>query len=473
MRSFFVKLFLVFILLSLRETVDGQPVPPAQVLTYLQQKINVFYVGRPNAVYAGLSVNPIPATTISNNTNGVIFGNGGNNRMSTCARLLLSLLKDRNRGGNGLFQDWVYNLLKIKDKPVNLYFFNDRMTPLNQTAASLIGIDTIRVNDGLRVWPCVWREGENSAGTIYLGETYFEENLPVFQNTLIELITSAEINSYRTLHTSGIFSFVNPALANTRFYASAAVMDNRFVTDQGVCNALSYTFDTSYQRLLYKWFSRPSMVLMRQAPSPNFENSQLRQNWILNNPAFTELGTTLGNLPSPRFNSQINATYGWLNFSTYASRNRAAVAYKLRNELTQAIIYNYCIQKLGLQTFINSIKYNNNRFITATPDNKFAFLLENICRVKVGTQPLEQLRTNPPVDKRYLAPIVLVHVLTGRSENFTYEDFSANVGAGFPQELFNLYTPDIRTAIRAISIPADIPDVWYSVRDQINAILNP
>jgi len=455
------------------KTTYCQVVPPAQVINYLQQKVNVYYISQPNAVHTqAFTIRPILTASITSNTDGVLFGRGGNNRMSTSARLLLSLLKDRSMGGNGKFQDWVYNLIKIKDKPLNLYFYNDEMSALNNRAVSSLYLDTIRMDNGARLYPGIWRGPAGFAGDINLGEHFFLNRLDYFQTALIDMIASAEIDSYRVFHISGIFSFEHAGYSNLRFYSSSALMDDRFLTDQGVCNGLVNAYDTAYQRTLYRWFSRPSMTLLRQPPeafSTSFLQLESQKNWLLKNQEYSGLAQLLTTIP--QFGGQSNSMYGWFNFSTIESRALGTSIYKLRNEITQSLIYNYCLQKLGFHHFINSLIFNNNRFCTAAPENKLAILLENICRVEMGNQTVEQLRNNRPTDKSYLAPIALVHFLTGNDVDFNYQKFTTYIGQGFPEELFNLYTTQIQTAIRAIQVNRNNPDDWYSIRDQIDTIL--
>jgi hypothetical protein len=392
--------------------------------------------------------------------------------MSTSARLLLSLFKDRTMGGDAKFQDWVYNLVKIKDKPINFYFYNDEMSPLNIGAVTALYLDTIRMDNGARLFPGTWRGPATDAGDINLGEHFFQNRLNYFQTALIDLITCAEINSYRAFHISGIYSFEHTGFSNLRFYSSSALMDNRFLTDQGVCNGLVNAYDTAYQRTLYRWFIRPSMTLLRQPPeafSTSFLQLESQKNWLLKNQEYSGLEQLLTSIP--QFSSRANNLYGWFNFSTVESRTLGPSIYKLRNEITQGLIYNFCLQKLGFQHFLNSLIFNNNRFSTASPENKLAILLENICRVEMGNQTVEQLRNSPTANKSYLAPIALVHFLTGSDANFSYQKFTTFVGEGFPEELFNLYSPQIQTAIRAIQTNRNNPDAWYSIRDQIDTIL--
>src|SRR5687768_10589683 len=91
----------------------SQPVPPATVIQYLKSRINIYFINDPNT--NSPAIHRISNDSIINNTNGVLFGRGGNNAMSESARLLLSLFKDRSRRpGDGRLQDFVYQLIKLR-----------------------------------------------------------------------------------------------------------------------------------------------------------------------------------------------------------------------------------------------------------------------------------------------------------------------------------------------------------------------
>jgi hypothetical protein len=382
---------------------------------------------------------------------------------------LLSLLKNRNNGGDGIFQDWVYQVLKIKDKPVNLYFFNDVMLPISEMGAFHAGLDTIRRDGGLRVFPSVWGHNDNAdAGNIQLGEYVFDDDLRVYKNTLLELITYAALGSYRTLHLSGIYSFVNNELNNTNFYWSLALMDNRFLVDQGICNALVRTYDTAMQRRLYNWSVRPSLVVKK---SVSTNNILLLQNWLLSQPQYRSLDSLMTQLPVSAFPLTARNNYKWFNFSNTSTRSDAGRLYKFRNEQTLGLVFNFLIRKWSLPKFLEIIKYDNYRYLAAPYENKLVIILENAMRVLMQPQTPDQLRIAAPADKKYLAPIALVHYFSGRSAEFSYSDFSRFCGPGFPEELFNLYTPNLKQAISGINVPQDVPDMWYELRDEIYRLI--
>ncbi|MBK8953463.1 MAG: hypothetical protein IPM85_15590 [Chitinophagaceae bacterium] len=353
---------------------NGQTVPSSQVLQYLKQKIKVYYTGRPNDIM-NFSIHEISADTISANTDGVIFGRGGNNRMSTSARLLLSLFKERNNGGDGSFQDWVYQVLRIKDKPVNLYFFNDVMLPISEMAAFHAGLDTVSRDGGLRVFPAVWgRNNDTEAGNIQIGEYIFDDDLRLFKNTFIELIGYAALGSYRTLHNSGIYYFTHSGLDNAVFYCSESLMDCRFSVDQAICMAMARTFDTARQRLLYNWVTRPSLTLRKQLPAVT--ETTLSRYWLLNQEQYRSISSLFSVLPMPPYSLNARNSNGWFNFSNQETRNETGKLYKLRNEVTLAVVLNYIIRKEGLPKFLDIIKYDDYRYLSAPLIQNFPLFLK-------------------------------------------------------------------------------------------------
>lgn len=469
---FFILNSVIFVLPP-RE-INAQAVAPSQVINYLKQKFKIFYIGTTSMASSAFTMHEISPQTIHDNTDGVLFGRGGNNRMSNSARLLLSIFKDRQAGGNALLQDWLYNLIKIKDKLISIYFINDALAPVPLNFISTYtAFDTLRENGGVRIWPGTWApQNSSEAGSINLGEYHFSSSLNVLQLTLLELVTSLQVGSYRTLHPNGGFSFVAPSLVNTRFYCFTAMMDRRFVTDQGISHAISSTFDTAYQRFLYKWFVRPSMALQRQ-PVPGTFTSSNAQYWLYESIGFPGLGTSLTSFPTSSVGISASRNYGWLNFSGLSSRENNVENYKIRNEISQALIYNSFMQILSLSKFLDAVKQTNQQYTPVGSRTKYTLMLENMCKTAMGSFTPAQLVSHPVSDKRYLLPIAMVHLLTNKNSEFNYEKFTNSVGSDFPVEIFNLYTNEIKQAVAAIQIPPNNDIVFYYVRNQLNDILNP
>lgn len=468
MRQFRVLLYLLPLFwLTAGSDLSAQSVNPAEVDRYLRQQIKIYYVGQPNRIYTGF-IHELSPDNIASNTDGVLFGRGGNNRMSTSARFLLSLFRDRNRGGDGNLKDWVYLLLKVKDKPLKMYFHNDVMEPLSTLAVIRLGMDTVRIDDGLRVYPSVWGGHENpEAGQIDFGEAYFRRDLNLMKSVFIELLTGAAVSSYRSLHYSDVFSFTHPGIGNEGFYAGTAVMDSRHITSQGVCTAMAVTYDTTRQTDLYKWFQRPSFFVRRTAPDPRME-AQLSQSWLTAQSDFRAVGEVLQPLPAPPLRPEANQVFGWLNFSSAATRRDDMRVYKIRNELSQALLYNFYARKIGFQRLVRALAFNNQAFARAAPEQKFPVLLENLCQVAAQPGSSGAVRST----QASVAPVALIHFLAGAPENFSYADFSRLVGPGFPESLFNTYSAELRGQVTALSRRRSEAGLsWREVREELASVL--
>jgi hypothetical protein len=258
-------------------------------------------------------------------------------------------------------------------------------------------------------------------------------------------------------------SFNHSGLNNELFLMASSVMDRRLITDQGVSSGIIYTYDTAYQRLLYRWFRRPSFSIPNTIRPGTISDEDSRFG-LMSGAAFPGLSAALQEMP-PEFSDGLRRNFRWLNFSTIASQANDVVLYKIRNEISQALIYNMFIRCASLSKFMAAVKEVSINYRPDGSKTKFVMMLEQMCRKAIGD-------LTPAQDKDYLAPIIMVHLLNGRRSDFDYAKFTESVGQNFPREIFDLYTPAIRILVQAISINADDPDMFYSIREQIRHILN-
>ena len=234
--------FLVGLLWSVTSSAQ-EVIVPAAVLQYFNQNLKVYFINQPNA--ESLSINTINTATIAGSSNGFIFGTTTNNDMDMSVALLQSLFKDRNNGGDGTLQDFVYLLMKQRDKPVQLFFINDKQAALTTDAVTRINADTIRDN-GLRVWPrAVQNVSTDLAGSLLLGEKVLGAfNDPgQAKKMLVNLMTSIAIKDFRSMHHWWVFS--TPPASGTVWYFTYALMDTRAKTYQGICNSIIHVSNTS------------------------------------------------------------------------------------------------------------------------------------------------------------------------------------------------------------------------------------
>lgn len=446
----------------------AQPVAPATVLSYLKQNIHVYYVHSPNTVSA---INEISPEFVEVVVDRYIFGTRSNNGMDTCAAFLSSLFKNRNNGGDGSLQDWVYQLLKVKSRRINLYFINDINQPITTEGLLLNAIDTVRVRGQLRVMPSVWNVMDVAeAGNIMLGEYLLRQNLKLCKQTFLRLLINAELSSYRSLHVGGVHTFRMAEYPDIDFYAGNAVMDYRFVADEGIIIGLLSAFDIDYQNSLNNWVKRPAMVLARNIPLR--ASRDLNLNWLPNQRPFNGLMGSYTAPPNTLMPESAARRFGMVNFSLPAGNTDIRKRYKYRNEMMQGLLYHFCAYAGNLSSFLSAISYGNFRYANAGADLKLPLFLENFCRERIGGVPLSQITANPPTNKAYLAPMVFMHFFYTGSGPFTYEEFSNLVGNGFSEELFNLYDSNTRAAVEQIRQNNNILETgWPVIRNQLKEIL--
>ncbi|HMT73250.1 MAG TPA: hypothetical protein PKA77_04240 [Chitinophagaceae bacterium] len=445
-----------------------QAVDPATVLTYLKQNIHVYYINSPNTISA---INTISPEFVEVAVDRYIFGTRSNNGMDTCARFLSSLFKNRNNGGDGHLQDWVYQLLKVKSRRINIYFVNDVNSPITTEGLLLNAIDTVRVRGQLRVMPSVWNVMDVAeAGNIMLGEFLLRQNLKLCKQTFLRLLIYAELSSYRSLHVGGVHTFKMTEYPDIDFYAGNAVMDYRYVTDEGICTGLLSSYDFDYQSGLNDWVKRPVMMLTRNIPVR--ASRELNLNWLPNQRPFIGLPASYVTPPNSLMSESAARRYGMVNFSLPERNSDVRKMYRYRNEMMQGLLFHFCLWVSNLRSFLGSVSYDNYRYCNAQAAQKLPLFLENFTRENIGGIPLTQLATTPPANKAYLAPMVFMHFFYTGSAPFTYAEFTNLIGGGYPEELFNLYDSNTRAAVEAIKQHNNILETgWPVIRNQLKELL--
>lgn len=447
---------------------NAQTVDPATVLSYLKQNIHVYYIHSPNTVSAISTISPEFVEVVVDR---YIFGTRSNNGMDTSAKFLSSLFKNRNNGGDGNLQDWVYMLLKVKSRRINLYFINDANNPITTEGLLLNAIDTIRVRGQLRVMPSVWNVMDVAeAGNIMLGEYLMKQSLETCRHTFLGLLIYSQLSSYRTLHIGGVYNFKMTEYPDIDFYAGNAVMDYRYVTDEGIGIGLLSGYDFDYQEDLNNWVKRPAMVLTRNIPLR--ASSDLNTNWLPNQRPFIGLMNAYSIPPASLMGTSSAARFGMLNFSLPEGNNDVRKRYKYRNEMMQGLLFHFCLWVTNLRSFLGAVSYNNYSYYTTPAAQKLPRFLENFIRERIGGLPVSQLRSAPPVNKVYLAPMVFMHFFYTGSGPFTYEEFSNLIGNGFSEELFNLYDNNTRAAVEQVKQNSNILEMgWPVIRNRLKEIL--
>jgi hypothetical protein len=456
------KIFLLLIISlgSLQgNKVLSQPVSPATVMQYLKNKINIYFINNPNT--NSLAIHYIPGDNIINNTNGVLFGRGGNNGMTQSARLLLSLFKDRSqRPGDGRLQDFVYQLIKLRDKPIDIIFLNDQLHSIDPVYMAQYGfLDTFRVGSNLHVWPTtVTPNSETSAGTILIGEKVLRgfNELKQSKSILLDLITSVAIADYRQMHKFWVF-WHEISRGDTLRY-TFSMMDSRQKTNQGICNAVRFAYDIEERNVAFRWYpEKVSLVKWSSVPRDARSNPVMpAQYWLYDEMQADELLNRGRPLGHPPFSQSMGRDYRQTHFNTGGPTtvNPEIHKYAGRDEMILGLMNEAAMRFLNIPRYWEALKYNNNRFFTAEPQNRLAILIENIYFNNLGGRTAQQLRTNPPAEKKYLLGIALFDFFSNYGSGGDGQELNRwMLGGTISQELLDLYAP-IRPQIMAATSAA-------------------
>lgn len=449
-RSFYLLIIGFGLLLSNKG--NAQAVPPAQVMQYLQSKINIYFINDPNT--NSPAFRNIPSQTISSNTDGILFGRGGNNAMTQSARLLLSLFKDRaQRPGDGRLQDFVYQLIKLRDKPIDIIFLNDQLNSIDPAYMAQYGfLDTFRVGHNLHVWPTtVTPNDPNMAGTILIGEKVLRgfNQLKQSKYILLDLISSVAIADYRQMH--HFWNFYELIARGDTLRYTFSLMDSRRKTNQGICNAVRYAFDQEERNSAFRWFlEKQSLVKWMPVPRDAQSNPIMpAQYWLYDEMQADDLLGRGRNLATPPFSAAMARIYRQTHFNTGgpATINPEIHKYVGRDEVVLGLLGEAAMRFLGIPQFYQALKYDNNRFFAAEPQNRLAILLENLCLSNLNGRSLRDLRANPPAEKKYLLGIALF-------------DFFSNYGSGGEGREINRW-------MLGGTISQELIDVYLTIRPQL------
>jgi hypothetical protein len=442
-------IFLINILCSVAATSQGNSEREG-VLQYLKQNLKVYFISQPNT--EPLAINTINTESVATNTNGIIFGTATNNGMTISALLVQSLFKDRNNNGDGNLQDYIYFLLKQRDKPVQLFFINDVQAPLTPEAVSRLSVDTQNVN-GLRVWPRVAQNVEtNLAGSLLFGENILAAFNDVEQakKMLVNLMVSIAIKDFRSMHLWWVFN--TPPDAGAKWYFTYALMDTRLKTFQGICNSIVHAFNVGTRIQAINWYMHQKASLIHWTPV----SLDARGNedipaayWLYNRIQSEYLRNRISDLPSPQFGNITRSAYRVFQFLPVNGppRDFAHDRLMIRDEQILGLLGYYFIVINGFQNYLRCLSYADNRLQTAQPADRLTVIIENLCLGNTDGKTLSELAANPPTQKRYLLGLAFFDYFSNFSSNGTAAGYSDLSGGTFSEDIIRLYTPSIRRSI--------------------------
>lgn len=230
---------------------------------YILSKLKFYYVANPNTDTTRTLLSLSSSATDARN----VFG--GNAAMTPMVTFLKALLNDRATGGDESFQFAFKEILKIRDKVLAVFLYNDAV-PFNNFAKNTF-INCVDAQG--YEWPCATNSRTGPYfGKIHLGQHFFTAQSA--NNAKFVLL-------HELTHTQDMSEFPqHPFYVNGRWYHygsdgahfyEEAVPSMGFAFMEGIANAFAYQFGggQTYGPALATWFTPNREILVEMAtPAP-------------------------------------------------------------------------------------------------------------------------------------------------------------------------------------------------------------
>ncbi|MDZ4810674.1 MAG: hypothetical protein SGI96_20755 [Bacteroidota bacterium] len=389
----------------------------SEELSYLQKHIRIWVLLQPNAEKPEFY--PVQPTGVFLDTDGIIMGKSSNNGMTNSAKLLSALFKDpakRSNGGDQMLQTLVYHMLKAVEKPIDIYFINDKLNNIEDKYADSLHIYVSELEKNKnKVFAGTYAAGDkndSSAGRIVVGET---ATLEKAKDNLIRGVSFLYLKKYHFLSSTGVYNYENPSppplmYTQKKLNATRQPVDIR----TGIYNAVSLTF--LMEARIYKsrekeyydsWLATGPYIQVRiNDYDIVMKHAALRstpEKYILNNQikrSLTYPSDTGFFLTDPPFKDDADIRRVWKIYNLKNLDNYN----KLRNEFILALILKKYMDHHFAIPFIESLILKDRRLEKAAPEKQFPFLIENLCMYGIG----EGETIGDSVDKIYFFPLALM-----------------------------------------------------------------
>jgi hypothetical protein len=462
MKNIICRILLVSLILTASKFVNAQ----TGDREYLISKIRVFYIATPNISTS--SIAQISANTIINSAN--IFGTNNNGNMDRFAEFLQQLFKPVSQGGMPDLQRFTASILRLNNKIVNMYIFNDydqTITPATETSLGLC------VSTDRRVWPCALhysdsrgRIADTVAGHIKMGEKYFRDNgITVGRRTFLHEMMHTQDPSDRREH-----MWYSSALGQSFSYGSDNVhyfvelTPNITATYQeGIANTFTYLYSGIERRETINWFAENGECVVESARPASIPASMWLYSLIsASNPPGPGRTPT-----SPRYNANIVSNYKLYRIAELPSK------YILHNEKIMGIIASEFSRKVGFAKFMAALR-QTNRDVTNVSTSPLARLIENFCHEALPSGlTVQDVTAVSRAQMPYLYPLALVDYFTYYRTNSKAE-YRALFENLLPEVWVDLYWTAGKDIVRnaaKFTMTNDKPSGVQSVNSHIDAIV--
>lgn len=403
---------------------------------YILSKLKFYYVANPNTDTTKSLLSLSSSGTDARN----VFG--GNASMAPMVTFLKALLNDRSNGGDESFQFAFKEILKIRDKVLAVFMYNDA-APFNNFAKNTF----INCVDAAGYqWPCATNSRTGPYfGKIHIGQHFFGAQSAV--NAKFVLL-------HELTHTQDMSDFPqHPFFVNGRWYHygsdgthyyEEAVPSMGFAFMEGIANAFAYQFGgaQSYGPALATWFSPTREILVEMAtPSPAPTAGASSDIWL-----YTQL-TAAGVTP-------ISTSGGYARYRL----NQLPARFLVHNEMIIANILLAYMYNISFTRVAKALRtYNVGPTSVFSGRGNLQTMMTVLCQA--GLPESMQAQSFPscadfPDRKEYLLPLAYADYFTGFSST-SLSAFNQLFDNGLNGDLIQCYWNN-RTAVKNAATAASV-----------------
>jgi hypothetical protein len=365
---------------------------------------------------------------------------GGNASMNSMKTFLKALLNDRANGGDESFQFAFKEILKIRDKVLAVFMYNDAV-PFNAFAKRTF-IDCVDAAN--YQWPCATNSKTGPYfGKIHIGRHFFSAQSTVnAQFVLLHELTHTQDMSDFPQHPFYVNGTWYHYGADGTHYYDEAVPSMGFAFMEGIANAFAYQFGgaQSYGPTLATWWS-PNREIMVEMATPTPAAGASTDIWL-----YTQL-TLAGVVP-------ISTSAGYAHYRL----SQLPARFIVHNEMVIANILLAYMYNISFTRVARALKtYNQGTASVFSGRGTLQTMMTTLCQA--GLPESMQAQSFPscadfPDRKEYLLPLAYADYFTGFSTT-SLTAFNQLFDNGMNEQLIQCYWNNraaVKTAATAASV---------------------
>lgn len=450
--------------------------------TVLKDKLRFFYFATPNDTTAAPVV--LNNNTIHGGTESGAFWR--NNNMRRAQALVRALLRDGQNGGDASLQYLAAKIVKIVDKPVQVFIYDD-VAALNNAAKTKWGMCSDAQTATFRAWPCANNQSTADdftqavhqclgqtppartdgtwGGYMHLGAHHLNANqLSWTKGTFIHELVHTQDRSDSRNHLFWVNGSRFRYGLDGNHYSTEAVPNLAMSYKEGIANTITLLYEGNTANQRFNWFSSNGNYHVEINPNPPGTGvGALHRCQVASTPSpdawlYNQM-VAAGNTETRRINVVTNATTGAT--TTYAEFRIRDVQPKFiaHNEFILALIFSEYARHISLETFMRALRTSNDQLFRVSASG-IAILFENMCAAGLPSGvSLDQLsRMSVAGPQKYLLPLAYADYFTAyRSTNKNqFKEIFENM---LPQGWIDLYWDTARTRVRT-AVPMRATPQW-------------